>query len=352
MSRYYPGFLAAFFTILLRIAIGWHFLYEGCEKVEGTMSGKAPFSAEIYLRNATGPLGTYFRGMLPDVNSLAVLDASRLKESWKDDVGWLGDHYGFTPDQRDQAQKILDVNLRWADYWFDDPDNVEKIKKYYHDLANVQAVERDPDALSFQKERAWEGRRSVEADRRSLIAPIMAQQTAMRTAVAKLATPEQVSKAGATKEWLAALADRAGLSVSSLAQSPAADVPPSRWNSLDVLNVMTMYGLIAIGLCLIAGFLTPLAALSGAAFLAMIYFSMPPWPGLPPNPKAEGHYLIVSKNLIELIALLLIATTPSGHWIGLDALFFGARRRRRLAAAEEARRRDRAGEHQQTIRVT
>ena len=111
-----------------------------------------------------------------------------------------------------------------------------------------------------------------------------------------------------------------------------------------MLNAVTMYGLIAIGVCLIAGFLTPLAALSAAAFLAMIYFSMPPWPGLPPNPKAEGHYLIVSKNLIELIACLVIATTPSGHWVGLDALFFGARRRRRLAAraaSERARRRRR-----------
>jgi len=66
----------------------------------------------------------------------------------------------------------------------------------------------------------------------------------------------------------------------------------------------------------------------------MIYLSMPPWPGLPPNPKTEGHYLIVSKNLIELIACMVIATTPSGHWIGLDALFFGAKRRRRLAARQ------------------
>ena len=74
----------------------------------------------------------------------------------------------------------------------------------------------------------------------------------------------------------------------------------------------------------------------------MIYLSMPPWPGLPPNPKAEGHYLIVSKNLVELIACLVIATTPSGHWIGLDALFFGARRRRRLAA-RAARSKTRSG---------
>ncbi len=103
---------------------------------------------------------------------------------------------------------------------------------------------------------------------------------------------------------------------------------------LDLINMATTYGLIAIGACLILGLLTPLAALGGAAFLAMIYFSMPPWPGLPPNPKTEGHYFIVSKNLIELIACLVLATTPSGHWIGLDALFFGAARRRRLAARQ------------------
>ncbi len=120
----------------------------------------------------------------------------------------------------------------------------------------------------------------------------------------------------------------------------------SRWTSLDVLNAVTMFGLIAMGFCLIVGFLTPLAALSAASFLTMIYFSMPPWPGLPANPKAEGHYLFVSKNLIELIACLVIATTPSGHWIGLDALFFGASRRRRLARAEQR------GSRQQAVKTS
>ena len=36
MSRYHPGFLAALFIVLLRIAIGWHFLHEGLEKVKST----------------------------------------------------------------------------------------------------------------------------------------------------------------------------------------------------------------------------------------------------------------------------------------------------------------------------
>jgi uncharacterized membrane protein YphA (DoxX/SURF4 family) len=181
----------------------------------------------------------------------------------------------------------------------------------------------------------------VEYDRKSLIQPIAGQEKALRESVAKLATPDQVKAAGATREWILTQIDKIGINSSSLGASVAPSVPPVRWTSLDVLNALTMYGLVLIGGCLILGFLTPVAALSAAGFLAMIYFSMPPWPGLPPNPKAEGHYLIVSKNLVELIACLVIATTPSAHWIGLDALVFGGRRRRRLAA-QAARRRERA----------
>ena len=66
----------------------------------------------------------------------------------------------------------------------------------------------------------------------------------------------------------------------------------------------------------------------------MLYLAIPPWPGLPPIPIAEGHYWIVNKNLVEMIACLLLAATASGYWFGLDRLFFGARRRRRWARRE------------------
>ena len=38
---------------------------------------------------------------------------------------------------------------------------------------------------------------------------------------------------------------------------------------------------------------------------------------------AEGHYLYVNKNLIEMLACLALASTPNGLWLGLDALLFG-----------------------------
>ena len=97
------------------------------------------------------------------------------------------------------------------------------------------------------------------------------------------------------------------------------------WTQVDWINLSTMWGLALVGLCLMLGLFTPLAALGGAAYLLMFYLSMPPWPGLPVGKAAEGHYLYVNKNLIELIACLALASTPNGLWLGLDALLFGRR---------------------------
>jgi uncharacterized membrane protein YphA (DoxX/SURF4 family) len=312
MARYYPGFLGALALILLRVAIGWHFLTEGVEKYESYRYGKNPFSAEIYLRNATGPLGPYFRGMIPDVNGLALLDPPRLKASWRNDVEWLAEHLKFDDKKRRQAAELADDAETWADHWFSNPDNAEKREKYYHDLRSVLEIENDLHALSYERERASEARRTLDADRRALTGPLIEREEALRAAVAGLASPDQLPPGGEV---------------------------PRPWSELDLINVATTCGLIAIGICLILGFMTPLAALGAAAFLALIYLSMPPWPGLPPNPRAEGHYFIVSKNLVELIACLVIATTPSGRWIGFDALVFGGRKR--AAAASESGR-DRA----------
>ncbi len=323
MSRYYPGFLAALFIVLLRVAIGWHFLHEGAEKVRSTFGdGKEPFSAEIYLRNANGPFAPYFRRMIPDVDSLAQLDPDQLKAQWTSDVSRISRHFGFNPEDQKKAQTILDENLQWATYWFNDKENAEKLEKYEHDVREVERTELNPESLSYQKERASDGRRGLEADRRALIAPLIEHRKELRDAIAKLASADQLKSAGS---------------------------PGVPMTGLDVINRLTMFGLVAIGVCMIAGLFTPLAAVSAAAFLAMIYLAMPPLPGLPPNPKAEGNYLFVSKNLVEMLACLVIATTPSGHWVGFDALLFGARRRRRLAAREAraASRRQRRLERRQ-----
>ena len=73
-----------------------------------------------------------------------------------------------------------------------------------------------------------------------------------------------------------------------------------------------------VGLGLIVGLFTSVASVGAAAFLVLFYLATPPWPGLPEPSIAEGHYLFVNKNLIELIAVLALVVTPTGEWFGLD----------------------------------
>ena len=293
--------------MLLRVAIGWHFGYEGLWKIESWRRGNTPFSAEGYLRNASGPLAPYFRAMVPDVDGLAKLDEDRLVDAWKNEVTRIGDHFGFNDVQRQQAKTLLADSQKWAGDWFIDRENREKIQKYKHDIAAVEQVEKNPRALTNERDTAAAQRHALDTDRGDLTKEIDARATALRDAVVKLATTEQVDVSGASRPAL---------------------------TLLDVNNYLTAGSLVAIGFCLIAGLFTRPAALGGVGFLTLIYLCMPPWPGLPPNPLAEGHFLYVDKNLVELIALLAIAALPTGHWIGLDALLFGWWRRRREARRE------------------
>src|SRR5262249_27364747 len=105
--------------------------------------------------------------------------------------------------------------------------------------------------------------------------------------------------------------------------------PWKQWGRLEWLDFTIQWGLVAIGAGLILGLFTRLSCFAGAVMLLMFYLAMPPWPGLPENPKAEGRYLFINKNLIEMLALLVLSTTRSGRWLGLDGLLRSFRRRKK-----------------------
>jgi thiosulfate dehydrogenase [quinone] large subunit len=108
----------------------------------------------------------------------------------------------------------------------------------------------------------------------------------------------------------------------------------SQPNLLANADLITMWGLTLVGLCLILGLFTRLASLAGIAFILLFYFANPPFVGYFYSLPTEGSYLIVNKNLVELCALLVVLVTGSGRFAGLDRILhalFG--RRPRLAAA-------------------
>lgn len=78
---------------------------------------------------------------------------------------------------------------------------------------------------------------------------------------------------------------------------------------LAIVNFCNIWGLIFIGLALMFGLFTRLASIAGAALLLLYYVANPPF--TLPDTMKEGTYMIIDKNLIEMIALIILAYLPS-----------------------------------------
>lgn len=92
--------------------------------------------------------------------------------------------------------------------------------------------------------------------------------------------------------------------------------------ALKIIDFLNIWGLIAIGIGLIAGFLGRTASISGMILLFLYYMSHPPFIGYTYTAPSEGSYIFVDKNLIEMWALFVLILFPSNKIIGLDRLIF------------------------------
>jgi len=77
---------------------------------------------------------------------------------------------------------------------------------------------------------------------------------------------------------------------------------------LSIVEFINVWGQILIGLGLMLGFFTQTACIAGIILLALYYISHPP------------AYSVINTNLIEMMALFVLAIIPTGKIIGLDRL--------------------------------
>src|SRR6476660_5789351 len=116
-----------------------------------------------------------------------------------------------------------------------------------------------------------------------------------------------------------------------VSRGPFADV--FRWiasqpHLLDDANLITMYGLTVVGVLLMLGLFTRLAALGGIGFVLLFYLCNPPFVGYFYSIPTEGSYLVVNKNLVEVCSLAVVLLTRSGLFAGLDRILHGLMFRR------------------------
>jgi uncharacterized membrane protein YphA (DoxX/SURF4 family) len=88
-----------------------------------------------------------------------------------------------------------------------------------------------------------------------------------------------------------------------------------------VVDFLNIWGMILVGLGLMAGLFTRWAAAGGTVMLLFYFVAYPPIPGYMFGVPAEGSYLWVNRNLIELIVLTLFIFMGTEYHFGLDRLF-------------------------------
>ena len=413
-----------FFLLALRLAIGWHFLFEGLYKVQTTLTGPTdtskPFTSAPYFQEGEGPLADYMRQTYLDDPEAKLYDLVRPAGNPKTVGDLLGAEFEATlkaefarpgaaanaaradlppappgvnfADHAAKAVLALPLNGPGGRFLADVPagalrDAVEAkaiealppLAKERFDLL-VPAVELKAEAVRDEAAKAgrpspglakgiagyntaapaviknarvnyarWaagidvkdakkkyvsgdvpqtvparladyenrkkdyadlKSRKSVDLGRSTLFAKLTAAKADI-TAVRGDLVKDGEAMIADTKADLVKLA---GLDPKD---APADLVPPSKIAALDH---MTMWTLTVAGACLIIGLGTRLAAVVCAGFLILTYLTHPPFPWIANPPGTEGNPVFVNKNLIEAIALMVIASIPSGSWLGIDGL--------------------------------
>lgn len=98
---------AIIMIVLVRVSIGWQFLYEGLWKIDSQSSPK-PWTSEGYLKNAQGPFRPFFRAMTGDPNDFNWLDYDHMSGRWTVWKDRFADHYNINPQQRARLDQMVD----------------------------------------------------------------------------------------------------------------------------------------------------------------------------------------------------------------------------------------------------
>jgi uncharacterized membrane protein YphA (DoxX/SURF4 family) len=296
--------LTVVLLVALRLGLGFHFLYEGVWKIEHHNE----FTAEPFLTQAKGPLAGVFYAMIPDIDGQQRLHAELLIEKDKDgkDVvkdealtrRWDGirqrflDYYrpGRKADDavkaaferlEKSAKEIYEKNCDAArkyltDAWPDIKAYFAALERFHQGDVGEAGKEKSQNS-AFEKERRWKEMQKLRGEAKVWLDALEARESSYKQSLQDL-----IEKREQKDEFF------------------SAGINPFRWSRVQQINFAVTYGLSAIGLCLILGLCTRLAALGGATFMLFVVCTQPAWPGIyPPDVPQIGHALLVNKDFID-----------------------------------------------------
>jgi uncharacterized membrane protein YphA (DoxX/SURF4 family) len=348
-SRRILGSFAIFALVFLRLVIGWHFFGEGTKKLQYDRTDGGfhlAFSADTELLDkAKGPLADWYFKFVPGGHDWRTLlatprknvpptadeaaekakwvreytarrsEAAKKKEpapvefpptatyhdwatkiadDWREVLEKVKKVPGLTEAQKQQADKALHDRLETLSAYLEGEE--EEMTTYRHELFRLKNWRDAPEAsgVPFVQSRIATKNTETGAKVKAWRAQVAALDDGYYDDLDHILTPEQRSQAKTVNALHAATTD------------------PSRAR-LDKLNIVVAGLIIGVGVCLLLGFFTRLAAIAGALFLLGVICSQPFW---------ISDAVPTINQCIEFAGLLVLAGTGAGRWFGLDYLTY------------------------------
>lgn len=352
--------LIALAMAALRISIGFHFFFEGTDKLK---SGN--FQASYFLGGAKGPFAPLFQQMLDDPTGQRKLcvvevekdgrtgfdvDPSLTLAIWDDFVDRATSHYGFGSETI--AKQLADANRKLTESAGGSPTPVVAAEITANSAALKQLARQKQQASELLKQHQQLLKDWLSENRVELIAHYSTAgrlegfqrdgASAEKTAIEVESLRNQVDsirsdRTAKLNQWssqVVAIWDSLETQINGLAVGPQVsrgklavhrpfDQPHSK---LKWINRIIPWFDTTIGVLLVLGLFTTPAAIAAALFLASVVLTQPFWlPGTTPT-----YYQIV-----ELAGLLVVAAAGSANTLGLD-YFFGWFRKQRTGSAGTA----------------
>ena len=281
-TRFRLTWAAVLSLIALRVVIGWHFYKEGVSKLQG-----APVSSGALFGTAKGPLASWYRAPVYDPYGQFRLDLKKTEEAWARYRNDLIRRVGSNKKAADRLKKVEAAHRRQLRAFFDeiDPDLEQHLK-------NVERL------LAYQRDLA---RREVPGLRKQ-IATIEGE--VQKKATPWLAEIDEIWN-DFESEMQRVFAEATGHS------APALPRLGRRWYDTETIDRIVPYFDTVVGVMLVLGLGTRLAAWLGALFLATIVASQ--WPG---TPGAVPTYY----QTVECLSLVTLATVGAGRFGAVDVL--------------------------------
>ncbi|MCA9192712.1 MAG: DoxX family membrane protein [Planctomycetales bacterium] len=289
------GFWSILAIVALRVCIGWHFYKEGAAKIRGH-----DFSTVGFLQASKGPLAKNYQQLIWDNEGRFRLNKDSVNKVFENAVNASNSHFKFNEKQVAELATVKKTYIDKLNEVYDE--SQEDIYKYWESIGRLANMESSNmwnrvASLRGQKEK-------IEQDRMKSVQPVLAAVDAiwkqLEGRLNAIATVEQRRQAG----WF------------------SINRPGESLMSASVADQFVPYFDFVIGILLMVGLFTRLAAGAAAIFLLSVVLSqMPGYPGTQPT------YF----QAVECLALLFIAVVGAGRFAGLDFIFWARSANRRAA---------------------